>query len=356
MTDQQHENTPETTSVRFHSGLDDAVIVPLVFVALVAKKLFQTLLSALVQILDYAFPILLQVLRFPLFTLRIIGDGVVALLRGIVDVLPVSEAGRDAWRVSVARHWAWLRRTLSYKAFEEALHHAFEGGMAWVFRKCRTLTPRSALLVITGAVLWLPISFGVATAMHAILIAEATSLPAWMQLLHPLATLIAKSKLLVLPVYPAAWPQAKRHPFVQAMFRFYHRVTRLRVMQKVEYRYLQTEYVAATAADALGRFAVRIGLNNVSRAIVTGLRSLVGMLRAGAHAALTLIAEALSRVPVIGAVIRSYAAHYHRADRPDDKSAGERMSAFFARWALNFSAEYYEAKDRQQAAVRRTSA
>jgi hypothetical protein len=80
------------------------------------------------------------------------------------------------------------------------------------------------------------------------------------------------------------------------------------------------------------------------------------MLRAGAHAALTLIAEALSRVPVIGAIIRSYAAHYHRADRPDDKSAGERMSAFFSRWALNFSAEYYEAKDRQQAAVRRTSA
>jgi hypothetical protein len=48
MTDQQHENTPETTSVRFHSGLDDAVIVPLVVVALVAKKLFRTLLSALV--------------------------------------------------------------------------------------------------------------------------------------------------------------------------------------------------------------------------------------------------------------------------------------------------------------------
>ena len=40
--------------------------------------------------------------------------------------------------------------------------------------------------------------------MHAVLFAKVTSWPAWMQLLHPLATVIAKSKLLVLPVYPAA--------------------------------------------------------------------------------------------------------------------------------------------------------
>ena len=42
-----------------------------------------------------------------------------------------------------------------------------------------------------------------------------------MQFLHPVATVIAKSKLLVLPVYPAAWPQAKQHPFMQAMIRCY---------------------------------------------------------------------------------------------------------------------------------------
>ncbi len=88
--------------------------------------------------------------------------------------------------------------------------------MAGVFRKCRHLRPNTAtLLVILGAVLWLPISFGIATVMHAVLFAKLTSWPTWMQLLHPLATVIAKSKLLVLPVYPAAWPQAKRHPLVQ---------------------------------------------------------------------------------------------------------------------------------------------
>src|SRR5215470_13008630 len=41
-----------------------------------------------------------------------------------------------------------------------ALHHAFEAGMAWVFRKCRRLTPSGALLVIAVALLWLPVSFG----------------------------------------------------------------------------------------------------------------------------------------------------------------------------------------------------
>jgi hypothetical protein len=87
-----------------------------------------------------------------LVSLRIIGDGVVALLRGVVDYLPVSATSRDAWRELVTRRWLWLRQTISYKAFEEALHRLFEGGMAWVFRKCRTLTPTTALLVIVGAV------------------------------------------------------------------------------------------------------------------------------------------------------------------------------------------------------------
>ena len=57
--------------------------------------------------------------------------------------------------------------------------------------------------------------------MHAVLFAKLISWPAWMQLLHPLATIIAKTKLLVLPVYPAAWPQAKKQPFIQVVFKSY---------------------------------------------------------------------------------------------------------------------------------------
>ena len=112
------------------------------------------------------------------------------------------------------------------------MHSAFESGMAWVFRKCRHLTPSTALLVILGAALWFPISFGAATAMHVVLLAKVTSWPAWTQLLHPLATVIAKSKLLVLPVYPAAWPQAKKHPFVQLALKGYETIKRMYVIKR----------------------------------------------------------------------------------------------------------------------------
>ena len=136
-------------------------------------------------------------------------------------------------------NWSRLRRRISYRAFEHAVHIVFESGMAWVFRTCRHLTPNAALLVILGAVLWLPISFVAATAMHAVLFAKVTSWPAWMQLLHPLATVIAKSKLLVLPVYPAAWPQAKKHPFVQVVLENYEAIKSLYLVKKVGFRYRQ---------------------------------------------------------------------------------------------------------------------
>jgi hypothetical protein len=346
MSDQRRDITSDTPPSAFEPGLDDAIIAPLVVLALTVKKFLQALLSVLVHILDYAFPILLQLVRFPLFTLRIIGDGVVAVLRSVVDYLPMPAENRDAWRAAIARYWSWLRKTISYKAFEEALHHAFEGGMAWVFRKCRTLTPRGALLVIGGAVLWLPISFGVATALHAFLLAEATSLPAWMQLLHPLATLIAKSKLLVLPVYPAAWPQAKQHPLVQALFRFYERFRRLPVVQKIGYRYRETERAAAKAAEALHRLAVRTGVAAASRALVVGVGAFAAWIRTVFGAALSLASNGVARLPLVGSIVRSYAAHYQRVGERNDKSVGEKMSGLFARWSLNFSADYYEAKER----------
>src|SRR5215467_10984840 len=104
-------------------------------------------------------------------------------------------------------------------------------------------TPNAALLVILGAVLWLPISFAAAMLLHAVLIANVASWPAWTQLLHPLATIIAKSKLLVVPVYPAAWPQAKKHPFVQNIKNAYRHFTSLYVAQKMRHRYRQTELI-----------------------------------------------------------------------------------------------------------------
>jgi hypothetical protein len=332
-------------------GAEDVIILPLVLIALAARRLFRATLSILIRILDYAFPILLQLARFPLFTVRIIGDGASALLIGIAGCLPVSGQTYAEWRNFVTRNWAWLRQKISYRAFEEFVHHTFERGMAWVFRKCRTLTPGRALLVLAGAVLWLPISFAVATGMHAILIAKATSLPAWMQLLHPVATIIAKSKLLVLPVYPAAWPRAREHPLVQATLRLFRYLAQTRLVQKARYRYWQIDAAAVEATDVVKR-ALSVGFGPVSNAVIAGLNASAPSIRNASRAAATRTVEGLSRIPLVGSVFKSYAVHYGGANEHDAQRFSEKASRFFERWSIKFSAEYYEARDKEEGASR----
>ena len=337
---------PPTAQSRYAAGVEDLIILPLAALAVAARRVGRAILSALIHILDWAFPILLQVVRFPLFTARMIGDGVAAALKGIVQFLPLSGTARDAWRDRVSRYWAWLRQKFSYRAFEEALHHAFEGGMGWVYRTGRTLTPGGALLVIAVAVLWLPVSFLAATALHGVLLAKATVWPAWMQLLHPVATLIAKSKLLVLPAYPAAWPQAKQHPIVQASLRLYRRLAAHYLVQKTGYRYRQTECVATDSAMALQRSAERIGLRQLSGRLLDGLNALAARTAKGARIAVTHTRHGLSALPLIGAIIRRYETHYgEAADRQSPERLSERARGFFERWSIKFSAAYYEAKD-----------
>ncbi|MBT1509290.1 hypothetical protein KIP88_02135 [Bradyrhizobium sp. SRL28] len=303
-----YNNQARTEESRFRGALDDVIIVPLVFFALAANKILRFILSILMRLLDYAFPLAMQIVWLPLLAARVLGNVIVTVINGALRFLPISETKRRQWSTSIRRNWSWLRRKISYRAFEHAVYIAFESGMAWVFRKCRHLTPNTALLVILGAVLWLPISFGAATAMHAVLFAKVTSWPAWMQLLHPLATVIAKSKLLVLPVYPAAWPQAKKHPLVQLIFKGYETVKSLYVIKKAGFRYRQAETVSVAAVEKLERTA---GLAWVAR----WLRE--------AH-----VTEHLG------------------VEKPTQK-----LRSFFSRWSIQFSAEYYEAKERQVSGI-----
>jgi hypothetical protein len=298
-----YHHPARTEEGRFHGALDDLIIVPLVLITLAANKFLRFILSILMRLLDYAFPFAMQIVWLPLFVAKVLGNVIVAVISGALRFFPLSETERRQWSISIRRYWSWLRRKISYRAFEHAVHIAFEGGMAWVFRKCRHLTPNTALFVILGAVLWLPFSFGIATAMHAVLFAKIASWPAWTQLLHPLATVIAKSKLLVLPVYPAAWPQAKKHPFVQLAFKSYETIQCLHVIKKVGFRYRQAEIAGMAAVERLERTA--------------GLASAMRWLR-NAH-----VAEHLG------------------VERPTQK-----LRSFFSRWTIKFSAEYYEAKER----------
>jgi hypothetical protein len=293
-----------TDKGRFRGGFDDVIIIPLVCVALVANRILHFILSILMRLLDYAFPFAVQIVWLPLFAAKLLGNVVVALITSTIHFLPFSEAKRRQWRMWIRRNWSRLRRRISYRAFEQAVHDAFEGGMAWVFRKCRHLTPNAALLVILGAALWLPISFAAATVMHAVLIANVASWPAWTQLLHPLATIIAKSKLLVVPVYPAAWPQAKKHPFVQLLYRGCRAIKRVYAIKKIGFRYRQAEIAGIAAVDRLERTA--------------GLASAVLWLRKA-----------------------------HVTEHFGVEKRARKLRSFFSRWSIKFSAEYYEAKERQ---------
>jgi hypothetical protein len=335
---------------RFRAGIEDVIILPLVMAALAAKSISRAFFSFLVRILDYAFPIAMQLARFPLFTVRILGDGIIAALKGIIRCLPIDEKNRHFWHEFIGRKWSWLRQNLSYKAFEQAVHHAFEGGMEWVFRKCSKLTPRAALLVIAGAVLWLPVSFGAATAIHALLIAKAASWPAWMQFLHPVATIIAKSKLLVLPAYPAAWPQAKKHPFVQALAAVYRDFTSLHLVQKTGYRYRQIERVAENIVGAMAWIASLVGVSSLASSMLSRVNRTIAWIANAARDAIGSIIKHLSQFWLIGPIVQNYAAHYDRIEKQNVGEVSERVRGFFERWSIKFSAEYYEAKEREKAA------
>src|SRR6266403_859486 len=167
-----YHNPAWTEESRFRGALDDVIIIPLVFVMLAANKILRFILSILMRLLDYAFPLAMQIVWLPLFAARVLGNVIVTAISGALRLVPLSERNRRRWSISIRRNWSWLRRKISYQAFEQAVHTSFESGMACVFRKCRHLTPNTALLVILGAVLWLPISFGAATAMHAVLFAK----------------------------------------------------------------------------------------------------------------------------------------------------------------------------------------
>jgi hypothetical protein len=352
----QQQTPPGSPQEEFRPGLEDVVILPLVAVAFIVKVVLRALLTILIDIIDWLFPILLQVMRFPLFTIRIAGDGIAAVLKAVARLLPIGAVRQQAWRDFVSRNWAWLRQKFSYRVFEEWLHHVFEDGMAWVFRTCRTLTPRSALLVIVGAVLWIPISFGAATLMHALLLAWATSLPAWMQLLHPVATVIAKTKLLVLPVYPAAWPQAKQHPIVQAMIAAWRHLTTLHVIRKTGHRYRQTEGVAAEAAQAAGHAASAVGVSHLLRRQAAAVDATAAAVGLGLRTLALGTVAALATFPLFGDIVRRYQERYDQVGRQPSAPLSVRMSDYFARWSIKFSADYYEAREREAAAQGQTRA
>jgi len=106
---------------RFRGALDDVIIIPLVFVVLAANKILRFVLSILMRLLDYTFPLAMEIVWLPLFATRVLGNVTVTVISGALRFLPLSETKRRQWSVWIRRNWSWLRRKIGYRAFERAV-------------------------------------------------------------------------------------------------------------------------------------------------------------------------------------------------------------------------------------------
>jgi transposase len=298
----------------------DALIVPLAASAFAVKTMFRSLLRLLVNVLDWTFPIVMQGL---------------------------STTRRREWQAMIASGWARLRKRISYRAFEEALRHAFERGMSFMFRACRDLSPRSALLVICAAAAWFPVTFGSSTVMHAFLLANATTLPAWMQIFHFPVALMAKSKILVLPVYPAAWPQAKRHWFLVRVQDILRTFKRFAVVRRLALRYRQTESGAHRLGGLLIDIVVSTGLYRASATALGCSREAAAFCTGRLRSTAWRVTASASRLWLIGPYVRGLLARFSGTAPRRTTKPSERIRLVYKRWAVKFTPGYYEAKERQ---------
>ena len=95
-----YHNPAWTEESRFRGAFDDVIIIPLVFVTLPANKILRFILSILMRLLDYAFPLAMQIVWLPLFAAKVLGNVIVTVINGALRFLPLSETKRRQWSIS----------------------------------------------------------------------------------------------------------------------------------------------------------------------------------------------------------------------------------------------------------------
>jgi len=91
-----HSDIAVAAPARFRAGIDDAVIVPLVLLALLARTLGRAALLLVLLTSDLVFAFFLAVLTGPLLLAAATGDGMAWLMKRLAEPLP--EPRREAWR------------------------------------------------------------------------------------------------------------------------------------------------------------------------------------------------------------------------------------------------------------------
>jgi hypothetical protein len=106
----------------------------------------------------------------------------------------------------------------------------------------------------------------------------------------------------------------------------------------------------------MGRTAIRTGLSSASAAATSWLNDTALRVGRAFRELGVRMNEALARTPLIGTVMAHYAHHYERAGQQPAEPLSEKVGDFFARWSVKFTAEYYEAKEKAEAAKRDAAA
>ena len=69
-----------------------------------------------------------------------------------------------------------------------------------------------------------------------------------------------------------------------------------------------------------------------------------------ARAALRWFVELLATTPLFGRIVRRYKQHYDELSQQPTPLLSERVSDFYERWSVKFTAKYYEDREREQVA------
>src|SRR5205807_6725799 len=128
-------------------------------------------------------------------------------------------------------------------------------------------------------------------------------------------------------------------------FQFCRYCMSLDVIQKVQYRHQQTEGGAAVVAASVGRSAVRIGLADWFKATWVPLTDMLTWMRRPWPDVMLRLLETFSGGPLVSSIMDRYFARYGRVY---STPPSEQVRGLFERWSTKFSADYYEAKDREE--------
>ncbi len=130
-------------------------------------------------------------------------------------------------------------------------------------------------------------------------------------------------------------------------------VASLAVVRKAIGRFGQIEEAAARGAT---RAATALGLIRFWRGLSAAIDGGAARTGAAIRGMLRPVAARLSKVPVLGSVLRTYAAHYDRAGQAPRQRLSQKVRAFLDRWEMKFMPAYYEAKEKEKAAAERGAA